>query len=414
MQAKCAGLQCRECGKIFPQSAILKCPECNSPLRVLFEPASLKKALEKGLPQPAGQSCLRHWRDILPIEDEALIDRVSLGETQTALLASRRIGPELGMEDLRFKIEEGPTLSLKDRGSALCVLKALEYGADTVCVASSGNNASSVSAYGTRAGLRPVVFVQKQVSPAKIYKMVIYGGNVCRIDGGMAEASKVCDEMVKNHGWFQCGGPNPYRVCGKRTFAYEITQQLGREPDALLIPCGGGAGMVAAWDAFREMLECGLIKRLPRLIGVQLEACNPIAQAFEKGLDSVPPVQRKTSLSDAIMNANPYWGKYCLKAARESGGGFITISDEDFIKAIRKLGDSEGIFAEPAGAATTAALSRFVKIPQFSGCDLVVCDITGHGLNSPSVAADEKDMPGVLPPDAVAVETFLTSRLAKA
>lgn len=172
--------------------------------------------------------------------------------------------------------------------------------------------------------------------------------------------------------------------------------------------------MVAAWDAFREMLECGLIKRLPRLIGVQLEACNPIAQAFEKGLDSVPPVQRKTSLSDAIMNANPYWGKYCLKAARESGGGFITISDEDFIKAIRKLGDSEGIFAEPAGAATTAALSRFVKIPQFSGCDLVVCDITGHGLNSPSVAADEKDMPGVLPPDAVAVETFLTSRLAKA
>lgn len=414
MQAQCAGLQCRECGKIFPQGAILKCPECDSPLRVLFEPTSLKTALKNGLPAASGQSYLRRWHDILPIAGEALIDRVSLGETQTALLPSRRIGGELGIGDLRFKIEEGPTLSLKDRGSALCVLKALEYGADTVCVASSGNNASSVSAYGARAGLRPVVFVQKQVSPAKIFKMTTYGGNVCRIDGGMAEASKICDEMVKNHGWFQCGGPNPYRVCGKRTFAYEITEQLGKEPDALLIPCGGGAGMVAAWDAFREMLECGLISRLPRLFGVQLEACDPIAQAFNKGLDYVPPVKRKTSLSDAIMNANPYWGKYCLKAARESGGGFITITDDDFIRAIRKLGECEGIFAEPAGAATTAALERFVKTPQFLDCNLVVCDVTGHGLNAPAVAANESNVPEPLPPDAVAVETFLTSRLAQA
>lgn len=404
MQAKCLGLECRSCGKVIPQSPVQKCPDCGSPLRVVFEPESLNKAIKEVLSKPANGGMLEQWFDILPINSEEEISFVTLGERETALLKSHKIGPSLGIKELYFKIEQGPTLSLKDRGTVLCVLKAREYGADTVCLASSGNNASSVSAYGTRAGLKPVVFVQKQVSPSKIAKMTAYGGNVVSVNGGMAEASKVCDEMVCRHGWFQCGGPNPYRICGKRIFAYELVRQLGQTPDTLLIPTGGGAGFIAAWDAYREMRDAGIISRLPRLVCVQLTACDPIARAWRVGQTEVKPVEKKKSLSDAIMNANPYWGKFCLQALKESNGTVITVTDEDFVSAIRKLGREEGIFVEPAAAATVAALPHLLKIPEFADPGLTVCNLTGHGLNSPTVAIDKEEHPMQADATAEAVE----------
>ena len=410
MHTECLGLVCRECGKRIPEAeCALSCPDCGAPMRVMFSEASLRQALCAGLPAPEGRSFLRQWRSILPISDESLIDRVSLGEAETPLLPSHRYGEKLGIPDLYFKVEQGPTLSLKDRGTALCVLKALEFGCKTVCLSSSGNNAASVSAYGSRAGLNPVVFVQKHVSAAKIFKSLVYGGRVVRIDGDMAAASRICGEMVKRRKWFQCGGPNPYRIAAKRTFAYGIVQQLGRAPDTVLIPCGGGAGMVAAHDAFREMFAAGIIDRMPRLVGVQLQACDPTARAFHEGRDAVTPVDKKPSLSDAIMNNNPYWGRYCLQAVRETGGTMISVSDADFIRTIRELGREEGLFTEPAGSVSVAALRYLVKVPGFENPGLTVCNLTGHGLNVPQVATDESETPGVIPPTVEAVEAFLQS-----
>ena len=410
MHTECLGLVCRECGKRIPEAeCALSCPDCGAPKRVMFSEASLRQALRAGLPAPEGRSFLRQWRSILPISDESLIERVSLGEAETPLLPSHRYGEKLGIPDLYFKVEQGPTLSLKDRGTALCVLKALEFGCKTVCLSSSGNNAASVSAYGSRAGLNPVVFVQKHVSAAKIFKSLVYGGRVVRIDGDMAAASRICGEMVKRRKWFQCGGPNPYRIAAKRTFAYGIVQQLGRAPDTVLIPCGGGAGMVAAHDAFREMFAAGVIDRMPRLVGVQLQACDPTARAFHEGRDAVTPVDKKPSLSDAIMNNNPYWGRYCLQAVRETGGTMISVSDADFIRTIRELGREEGLFTEPAGSVSVAALRYLVKVPGFENPGLTVCNLTGHGLNVPQVATDESETPGVIPPTVEAVEAFLQS-----
>ena len=410
MHTECLGLVCRECGKRIPEAeCALSCPDCGAPMRVMFSEASLRQALSAGLPALEGRSFLRQWRSILPISDASLIDRVSLGEAETPLLPSHRYGEKLGIPDLYFKVEQGPTLSLKDRGTALCVLKALEFGCKTVCLSSSGNNAASVSAYGSRAGLNPVVFVQKHVSAAKIFKSLVYGGRVVRIDGDMAAASRICGEMVKRRKWFQCGGPNPYRIAAKRTFAYGIVQQLGRAPDTVLIPCGGGAGMVAAHDAFREMFAAGIIDRMPRLVGVQLQACDPTARAFHEGRDAVTPVDKKPSLSDAIMNNNPYWGRYCLQAVRETGGTMISVSDADFIRTIRELGREEGLFTEPAGSVSVAALRYLVKVPGFENPGLTVCNLTGHGLNVPQVATDESETPGVIPPTVEAVEAFLQS-----
>ena len=408
MNAKCSGLVCRDCGTKLAESEFsLTCPICGAPMRVDFPAEAIRDALKGGMPAYDDRSYLYQWRSILPISDESLIARVTLGETETPLLRSNRYGQSRGIADLYFKVEQGPTLSLKDRGTSLCVLKAIEQGCHTVCLSSSGNNAASISAYGSRAGLRPVVFVQKQVSAAKISKSLVYGGTVIRIDGDMAAASRICKEMVQEKGWYQCGGPNPYRVAGKRTFAYGIVQQLGRAPDTILIPCGGGAGMVAAFDGFSEMLAAGIIDHMPRIVGVQLTACNPIATAFREGKDTVVPIEKKPSLSDAIMNNNPHWGKYCLQAARSTGGTMLEVSDEDFVRTIRELGRTEGIFVEPAGAVTVAALDKLIRTPGFEQPGVTVCNLTGHGLNAPQVATREDEYPDVVAPSVEAVEARL-------
>ena len=410
MQARQIGLQCRSCGRLEEHNLnALACEQCGGPLRVLFDADDLKKVLSGPRLMADAWTLMEQWHAILPVKEQSLIARVSLGERETPLLPSNRCGAELGIQKLYFKIEEGPTLSLKDRGTALCVLKALEAGCSTVCVASSGNNAASVSAYGSRAGLRAVVFVQKQVSEAKIFKSLLHGGRVVRLDGDMAAASAVCNEMVRRHNWFQCGGPNPYRIAGKRTFAYGLVQQLGCAPDTVLIPCGGGAGMVAAYDAFRELLEAGVIDHMPRLVGVQLTACDPTAQAFHAGRDEVVPVKKSPSLSDAIMNNNPYWGRVCVEAARATKGTMISVTDEEFVQAIRRLGSREGLFAEPAGAVTTAALKKLLDVPGFADPGITVCNITGHGLNAPHIAADSRNIPPVTEASADAVEAFLAS-----
>ncbi len=406
MNAECLGLVCRDCGKGLPESeGALTCPDCGAPLRVTFSEASLREALGGALPAPNGASFLRQWRAVLPIGDESLIDRVSLGEAETPLLPSHRYGPRRGVPRLYFKMEQGPTLSLKDRGTALCVLKALESGRRTVCLSSSGNNAASVSAYASRAGLEAVVFVQKHVSPAKIFKSLIYGGRVVRVDGDMAAASRLCSEMVTRRGWFQCGGPQPLPHRGQAHLRLRHRAAARARPGHRAHPLRGRG------RAGRRL------RRLPRT-GRRRDhrappparggaACGLRSRAFREGRDTVTPVDKKPSLSDAIMNNNPYWGRYCLEAVRASGGTMISVSDADFLRTIRELGREEGLFTEPAGCVSVAALRHLVEMPGFEDPGLTVCNLTGHGLNVPHVAADENEIPGLVVPAVEAVEAFL-------
>lgn len=401
-------LECRICGDTFSENEkIMACPKCEAPLWIKYDPEKMRAAIYPSMPAPS-DTFLRQWKDLLPLENEGLIDKISLGENESPLLKSQRMGKELGIDDLNFKLEMGPTLSLKDRGTAFCMLKAVEQGYNGVSIASSGNNAASVAAYAARAGLPAFVFIQEQVSPSKVMKSIAYGARVVRVKGGMPEASKVCAEMSRSCGWVNCGGPNPYRIAAKRLAGYEIVRQLGKEPDAVVMPCGGGAGLVSMYEAFREMSEMGLIKKMPRLYGIQLAACNPTETAFIEGRDKVTPVEKKKSLSDAIMNNNPFWGNYDLESARKSGGGIYSVTDDEFIEMIRRLGRKEGIFAEPAGCVAVAALVKLLKRdPEFKNCGCVVCTITGHGLNAPKVSIKESEIPEPISADANAAARFL-------
>lgn len=403
------GLTCKACGQEWPEKKFrLSCPDCSSPLEVIHDLSGIRRYLKTGWPKPHGVPLLKQWEKLLPISHPELIIKTSLGETQTPLVQSKAVGPQLGLDDLRFKVEIGPTLSLKDRGTSLCALKAVELGFEAMCVASSGNNAGSVAAYAARAGLPSIVFVQRTSSPAKLAKIVNCGARLVRVDGDMSMASKLCGQIRELHHWMESGGPNPYRMAAKRLVAYEITTQMeGQVPDTVLFPCGGSAGIAAAHMGFCELKEMGLIERLPKLIGVQLSACAPVARAFEKGLNKVAPVNKKPSFSDALMNNSPYWGDRAIMAARETGGAFISVSDQEVQAMLYEMGRTEGFFLEPAGVVAVAGLKKLVRQKLIAGITQVVCTLTGHGLNALKSGHPEKTLPDPLPPDPEYVNAYL-------
>ena len=406
------GLVCRSCQHLWSEREFqLTCPICLRPLEVAYDLEELKLLLGRGWPSPSAVSILHQWREILPIDRPELVDQVTLGETQTPLVRSARLGLRLGLSDLRFKIEIGlASASLKDRGTSLCALKALELGYDTLCVASSGNNASSIAAYAAKAGLRAAVFIQRDASPAKIRKILAYGARVVRVDGDMMMASRLLAQLLQQHRWLNCGGPNPYRMTAKRLVAYEITAQMdGTLPDAVFFPCGGSAGMVAVFMGYCELLAMGMVPRIPRLVGVQLAACDPVTRAFEEGRTEVTPVVKRPSFSDALMNNNPYWGMAALKAARDTGGVFLSVTDDEVAAMIRTLSSQEGLFGEPAGAAAVAGLAKLIATGRISGLDRVVCTLTGHGVNAPHAAFPTFTLPDLVEPSPAAVEAYLAA-----
>jgi threonine synthase len=403
------GLGCRACGHLWSETEfLLTCPDCSGPVEVNCDLDGMRRVLKRGWPQPRGKTLLKQWELLLPLSHPELIAKSSLGETQTPLIKANKVGAKMGLDNLRFKVEMGPTLSLKDRGSSLCSLKALELGFEAMCVASSGNNASSVAAYAARAGLPAIVFVQRDTAPAKFAKMLAYGAKVVRVDGDMSVASRLCMQMREHRSWMESGGPNPYRMAAKRLVAYEIVAQMGGEvPDAVVFPCGGCAGIVAAHSGFKELLAMGLIAKLPKLIGAQLAACDPVTQAFEQGRAEVTPVVTQPSFSDALMNNSPYWGARAIAAARDSGGFFISVADEDVARMLTELGSGEGIFLEPAGAVAVAGLKKALNEKRVQGLDQVVCTVTGHGLNSRKTATREQKLPEIIAPHPAEVEAYL-------
>jgi threonine synthase len=224
----------------------------------------------------------------------------------------------------------------------------------------------------------------------------------------MSVASRICSEMLERHNWMHAGGPNPYRIAAKRTAVYEIVRQLGgHAPDVLLIPCGGSAGIVAAFNGLSEMVEMGLLPLMPKLVGVQLAACDPITRAFKEGREYVTPVEKSPSFSDALMNNNPYWGRQALVAARETGGFFISVSDTEVADAIRSLGVGEGIFTEPAGAVSVAGLRKALKEGRLPQSQTAVCMLTGSGLNAPHAAFESQELPEVVAADVESVQSYL-------
>jgi threonine synthase len=260
---------------------------------------------------------------------------------------------------------------------------------------STGNAAASVAAYSAAAGLKSVVMVPAGTAASKIIQASAYGARVIVINGDFdGDVAVLYRAAVKEFGWYDCLSSNPYRNEGKKSYAYEMVEQLDNEtPDWVIHPTAGGTGIHAMWKGFGEFLSLGWIERAPKLVAAQSEAAAPIVAALEKGIAAIEPVVARPTVAESIQVGNPaFLGWRALQAIRASGGTAVALTDAEIIEAQTLLGYLSGIFAEPAAATSVAAAKKLRDRGVISQDDLVVCTITGHGLKQPEatpVAADE-------------------------
>jgi threonine synthase len=328
------------------------------------------------------------YREILPVDDDSFI--TSLNEGGTGLHRCERLGRELGLKNLYVKNEgENPTGSFKDRGMTVAISKARELRKRKLVCASTGNTAASLAAYSAKAGLECIVFVPAgKVARGKMLQVIIHGARIFQINGDFDQAMASVIELTDHRkGFYMMNSLNPFRLEGQKTLAYEVCDQLtNKAPDALVLPVGNGGNISAIWKGFNEFYDLGIVTRRPRMNGIQAEKAAPIANAVKRGQDRITPVVNPQTLATAIRIGSPVNWTKVLRAISESEGTAETVSDREILTAQKDLAAKEGIFVEPASAASIAGLKKIREGGELDRSDVVVCVTTGHGLKDPSIA----------------------------
>ena len=379
-EMKAKGLRCVNCSKEYSLGLMYHCEDCRYPLEIIYE------AIKKGdiFEEINRQGIWRYQPCLPPIPDEF---QITLGEGHTPLVHVRRFGQELGLPNLFIKNEgQNPTGSFKDRPTSVGVSMALSLGLDTVAVSSTGNAGASLAAYAARAGLSALIFITDQTPPAKLVQMALHGARIISVRGSLSDAFWLGYHGSVKWNWMNLTSTflNPYTVEGNKTVAYELYQQLGKSPDWILVPVSVGPLLVGILKGFIELKERGLVSCLPRMVAAQAAGCAPIAAAFSKEEEFVQPWELPVNtiaggIADPLTGYENE-GTYALRVIRESGGMATASSDEEILKATRELARLEGIFSEPTGAVSLAALDKLTLSPSFSSDQIVVCIVTGHGL----------------------------------
>lgn len=406
------GLRCPRCGWEAVSRTAFRCASCDAVLEVLLELGHLTRSRLLELRNSRDQSLWR-WFDFFPVESRSSV--VTLGEGYTPLLRARGLAELAGLHRLYLKNDTLlPTGSLKDRSNAVGISRAVELGFKTVAVASTGNAASSVAAYAAAAGLDSVVLMPGGTHRAKVLQAQAYGGSVVLVDAEFDRIWAFYAQAVAEFGWYDCLSTNPYRNEGKKSYAYELFDQLDEHvPDWIIHPTAGGTGLVALWKGYEELCSLGWAHRTPKLVAAQSEAAAPIVRAFRAKEDTVEPVTAGETVAESIRVGNPSaLGWRALRALWKSNGTAIAIPDNDLLEAQRLLGRLGGIFAEPSGAASVAAALRLRADGVIRPDEMVVCNITGHGLKQPETLRAYDD-PQPIPPDLEALRQVLTNSASR-
>jgi threonine synthase len=376
-------LRCFNCNTEYSANRTdFACSKCGGLLEVRFDLSS------KRIPWKNRSLAVWKYREALPIDDDRFI--TSLYEGGTGLHYCRRLGRELGMKKLYVKNEgENPTGSFKDRGMTVAISKALELRKRKMVCASTGNTAASLAAYSAKSGLQCIVFVPAgKVAAGKMVQVTIHGARIFQVKGDFDQAMTAVTELTsRRREFYLMNSLNPFRLEGQKTLAYEICDQLkGRAPDTLVLPVGNGGNISAIWKGFNEFHELGIVSNKTRMIGIQAEKAAPIASAVKKKRDRITPITNPQTIATAIRIGSPVNWTKVLRAIKESKGTADTVSDKQILQAQKSLAAKEGIFVEPASAASIAGLSKLLESGAVDRSELVVCVTTGHGLKDPSVA----------------------------
>ena len=325
-----------------------------------------------------GKGVIETYKKFLPITSETPI--FSLGEGNTPLVESRNIVQEVGCKSLFFKLEGcNPTGSFKDRGMVVAVAKAVEKGIKSIACASTGNTSASAAAYGAHLGLRTTLIVPKgNVARGKLAQAVAYGAHIALIDGNFDRALEITRELCVRHPVELVNSLNPNRIEGQKTASFEIIEELKRAPDHLFIPVGNAGNITAYWKGFVEAQQEGLADNMPVMNGYQAYGASPIVDGHV--------VDDPQTVASAIRIGNPASWESALKARNESKGVIDKVDDDEILTAYRKLASEEGVFCEPASAASLAGLLKRVNAGESFKNKEIVCVITGNGLKDPDIA----------------------------
>jgi threonine synthase len=333
-------------------------------------------AMPSGTP-PRPRGVLHQWASVLPLTPRTPL--LSLGEGNTPLVRAARLAGECGLDELWFKLELcNPTASFKDRGMVVAVAKALEEGARAVMCASTGNTSASAAAYAACAGIDCYVLVPGgKVAVGKLAQTIAYGARIVEVDGNFDDALQAARSLAERYPVALVNSVNPHRIEGQKTAAFEICESLGEAPDILAIPVGNAGNITAYWRGFTQCAELGRATLHPRMLGFQAAGAAPLV--------SGQPVERPETVASAIRIGNPASWKGAIAARDESGGAIDAVTDDEILEAYRLLARREGLFAEPASAASLAGLLKLGRSGALRG-GRGVAVLTGHGLKDPETA----------------------------
>ncbi|HEY3267908.1 MAG TPA: threonine synthase [Armatimonadota bacterium] len=345
---------------------------------------------------------IRHYAEYLPVSDQTPV--VTLLEGATPLIPAPAISARVGRGARVYLKYEGlnPTGSFKDRGMTMAISKAAEAGAKAVMCASTGNTSASAAAYAARAGMKCIVLLeyhQGAIAMGKLAQALIEGAVVVPVEGNFDQSLQLARDMTEHYPITLVNSVNPYRIEGQKTGAFEIVDVLGRAPDFHCIPVGNAGNITAYWKGYKEYRACGKSSSLPKMMGFQSAGAAPIVLGH--------PVEDPQTIATAIKIGNPASWKQAEAARDESGGDIQTVTDDQILEAYRLLASREGVFCEPASAASVAGLLQLADSGYLDAAGVadpvIVCVLTGHGLKDPDRALAQVALPDPLPPDEKAI-----------
>lgn len=322
------------------------------------------------------------YRPWLPVSDRTPV--ITLREGATPLIPAPAIAARVGRGVKVFLKYDGlnPTGSFKDRGMTMAVSKAREAGAEAVICASTGNTSAAAAAYAKRGGMRAFVLIPDgYVAQGKLAQALMYGAEVLAVKGNFDRALAIVREVADNYPVTLVNSLNPFRLQGQKTAAFEVVDALGEAPDWLCIPMGNAGNISAYWMGFQEYRQAGHSQRLPRMMGFQASGSAPLVLGHT--------VEQPDTIATAIRIGNPANREKALAVREQSNGAFHSVTDQEILEAYKLLGREEGVFCEPASAASVAGLlQRAAEVPAGA---TVVCVLTGNGLKDPGTAIDHSD-----------------------
>ncbi|MBZ5496617.1 MAG: threonine synthase [Acidobacteriia bacterium] len=412
------GLECTICSARYLVNEITYvCPKHGDDgvVDVIYDYSLIREQISTSKLADNGDHSIWRYLPLLPVKADAarqLSEGTILAHVGwTPLLPVPRLAARLGLNRLWVK-DEGrqPTASLKDRASAIAIVKTREMGLGMVTTASTGNAAAALSGLCAAVSQPNVIFVPRTAPQVKIAQLLVFGSTVLLVDGTYDDAFELCLKAASEFGWYnRSTGYNPYVSEGKKTAAYEICEQLQwQAPDRIFVPVGDGCIIGGLYKGLRDMMALGWIDRMPRLMGVQAAGSAALSDAWERGLKATEmhPIEAHT-IADSIRAGLPRDRIKALRAVRESDGAFIRVTDEEIVRAIPILARGCGIFAEPAAAAAYAGLEKAVDLGLVNHDERMVVLVTGSGLKDVATAIKSVAKPSVISADLAEVRRVL-------